>query len=84
MRNADRKHEIRKARDLIKARLILRRIRFYKYKATPNEAKNKNVIIILEKAFIRVSEIFLNIFLNTRKALRKHFRNIKKYIYIYK
>ena len=75
MRDAGRKHEIRKARDLIKVRLIFRRKRFYKHKITPNEIKNKNVIIILEKVFIRASEIFLNISLNIRKTLRKYFRN---------
>ena len=75
MRNAGKKSEIRKARDFIKIKLILRRERSYRYKVTPNEAKNKNIIIIFEKIFIRASEIFLNIFLNTRKALRKYFRN---------
>jgi hypothetical protein len=49
MRDAGREHEIRKARDFIKARLTPRRERPYKYKATPNEIKNKNAIIILKK-----------------------------------
>ena len=75
MRNVDRKHEIRKTRDLIRIRLIFRREKLYKYKITPNEIKNKNIIIIFEKAFIRTPEFFLSISLNIRKALRKYFRN---------
>ena len=51
MRDAGKKHEIRKARDFIKIKLAPRRGRPYKYKATPNEIKGKNAIIIFEKAF---------------------------------
>ena len=75
MRDAGRKREIRKARDFIRTRLVSRREKPHKYKATPNETKDKNAIIILEKAFIRAPEILLNTSLNTRKALRKYFRN---------
>ena len=75
MRNAGRKREICKIRDFIKIRLIFRRKKPYRYKVTPNEIKNKNAIIIFEKASVRIIEIFSNIFLYTRKALRKHFKN---------
>ena len=75
MRDAGRKYEIRRARDLIKVRLVFRRKKPYRYKVTPNEIKDKNVIIIFEKASVRIIKILSNIFLNTRKALRKHFRN---------
>ena len=75
MRNVGRKHEIRKTRDFIRIRLISRRKCFYKYKATPNEAKGKNVINIFKKASVRASESSLNTPLNTREALRKYFRN---------
>ena len=71
MRDAGRKHEIRKARDFIRIRLIFRRKKIYKHKAIPNEIKNKNVIIILEKISARIIEIFPNFFLNIRKAFKK-------------
>ena len=75
MRDAGREHEIRKIRNLIRVRLTSRRKRFYKHKATPNEIKNKNIIIIFEKIFIRISENLLYILLNTREIFRKYFRN---------
>ena len=59
MRNVNKKREIRSARDLIRIRLIFRRKKLYKYKVIPNEIKNKNVMIILEKASARITELFL-------------------------
>ena len=79
MRNAGRKYKIRKTRDFIKIKLILRREKSYKHKVTPNETKNKNKNFILEKAFIRASEFFLNTSLNTRKAFRKYLKRKNKY-----
>jgi hypothetical protein len=75
MKNAGRKREIRRARDLIRTRLVPRRGRPHRHKTTPNETKDKNTTIILEKAFTRAPEILLNTPLNTRKAFRKYFRN---------
>jgi hypothetical protein len=75
MRDAGRKYEIRKARDLIRVRLVLSREKPYRYKAIPNEIKDKNAIIILEKASIRVFKTFSNILLNTRKVFKEYFKN---------
>ena len=75
MKNAGRKREIRRTRDFIRVRLIFRRKRLYKHNVTPNEIKNKNVIIILEKTAARIIENPPNTFLNTRKALKKYFKN---------
>jgi hypothetical protein len=78
MRNAGRKREIRRTRDLIRIRLAFRRKKLYRYKVTPNEIKDKNAIIIFEKAAARIIENPPNTSLNTRKAFRKYFKNKEK------
>ena len=79
MRDAGREREIRRARDLIRVRLAPRRGRPHRHKATPNEIKGKNIIIILEKASARVIKTppntFLNTFLNIRKIFKKYLKN---------
>jgi hypothetical protein len=75
MRDAGKKREIRRTRDLIRAKLAFRREKPYKYKAIPNEIKDKNATIILEKTAARIIENPPNTSLNTRKTLKEHFKN---------